>query len=92
MRACTRDAAGTPRGRGWGCVVVPVIRKLTRRGNSAHVSIPPQVIDHLRWRVTDAIVLEVTKRGTIELRRVCAADLDVADVPPMELSNLSGAR
>lgn len=62
-----------------------VIRRLSRRGNSYHCSIPPQFVDYLRLRITDGLVVEVTPRDTIEIRRVTPADLGAASVPPMNL-------
>jgi antitoxin component of MazEF toxin-antitoxin module len=63
-----------------------VIRRLTRRGNSFHVSIPPQIVDHLRWKITDGIVVEVTADDNLLMRRVTPADLGAASIQPMNLS------
>ena len=61
------------------------IRRLVRHGNSSHVSIPPQVIDHLRWRAGDGMAVIVTEHGTLEIRRAVAADLQNAQIPPMTM-------
>jgi antitoxin component of MazEF toxin-antitoxin module len=37
-------------------------RRLAKHGSSQHVSIPPQVIDFLRWRSGDGLILEVRDR------------------------------
>lgn len=62
-----------------------VIRRLSRRGNSCHVSVPPQMIDYMRWRISDAIVVEVRDADEIVMRRVRPADLVGTSVPPMNL-------
>jgi antitoxin component of MazEF toxin-antitoxin module len=61
------------------------IRRLTRRGNSYHVSMPPQIVDYLRWKITDGIVVEVTADDKVLLRRVTPADLGSASIQPMNL-------
>jgi antitoxin component of MazEF toxin-antitoxin module len=62
-----------------------VIRLLSKRGNSYHVSIPPQMIDHLRWRITDGLTVTLTPDDTIEISRVKPADLGAARMGPMNL-------
>jgi antitoxin component of MazEF toxin-antitoxin module len=62
-----------------------VIRRLSKRGNSFHVSLPPQLIDHLRWRITDGIIVELTEDDDVRLRRVKPADLGATPMPPMNL-------
>jgi antitoxin component of MazEF toxin-antitoxin module len=62
-----------------------LIRRLTRKGNSFHVSMPTAVIDFMRWRIGDGIALEVTDSDRIVLRRVKASDMLVATVPPMNM-------
>jgi antitoxin component of MazEF toxin-antitoxin module len=62
-----------------------VIRRLSRRGNSFNITIPPQMINHLRLAVTDAIAVELTDHGSIELRLAHERDFRVGDVRPMNL-------
>lgn len=62
-----------------------VIRLLSKRGNSFHVSIPPQIIDHCRWKITDGIVVELTENDDVLLRRVRPADLGSTPIAPMNL-------
>jgi antitoxin component of MazEF toxin-antitoxin module len=62
-----------------------VIRRLTRRGHSSHVSIPPQMMEYLRWRITDGVVVEVTDDDEIRIRRVRPSDLGSTSMPPMNL-------
>jgi antitoxin component of MazEF toxin-antitoxin module len=62
-----------------------VIRRLSRRGNSFHVSIPPQFVNHLRLSIADPILVRVTERGTIEMSLAHEADFRGAQVPPMNL-------
>ncbi len=57
-----------PGGPEWGYCSMKVIRRLARHGNSTHVCIPPQFTDFLRWRAGDGLVVEVTGRGTLEVR------------------------
>jgi antitoxin component of MazEF toxin-antitoxin module len=60
-----------------------VIRRLCRRGNSFHVSMPPQMIDELRLKVRDGVVVELTDHHSIELRRVQPRDLNAVDIPAL---------
>lgn len=50
------------------------LRKLAHRGESDHVAIPPQVIDFLRWRRGDMLVLEVLDRNQLIVRLPSTAD------------------
>lgn len=45
-----------------------VIRRLSKRGHSVHLSLPPQMLNFLRWRCGDGVVVEVTSRRTLEVR------------------------
>lgn len=63
-----------------------VIRRLSKRGNSYHVSIPPQMVNHLRLSIQDPILVSVTANGTIEMRLAHEADFRGTSMPPMNLS------
>jgi antitoxin component of MazEF toxin-antitoxin module len=63
------------------------VRRLTRNGHSNSVSLPAQLLDHLRFRGGDNLLVELTERGTIEIRQVTQADLRTAIVSPMALSS-----
>ena len=54
--------------------------KVTRNGNAAYVCIPRRVLDALRWRAGDAVILEMTDSDTIAVHPPRAADLRVAGV------------
>lgn len=63
-----------------------VIRRLCRRGHSNHIAMPQQMVDALRLRVGDGILVELTDRLTIELRRVEPRDLTSADISSMNFN------
>ena len=58
-----------------------VLRRLVRNGSSTHVSIPPRVMDFLRWRLGDPLVVEVTERMTLEIRPPRIDDLRTPGQP-----------
>lgn len=60
------------------------LRKLVRNGHSTQLTIPIGMLDHLRWRAGEPIVLELTAADTIEVRRPTIADLRGSS-DPMEL-------
>lgn len=51
--------------------------KLTRNGNATTVCIPRRMLDFLRWRAGDQIVLELKSIDEIVVRRPRATDLNV---------------
>ncbi|MGH9411322.1 MAG: hypothetical protein ACRD1V_17950 [Vicinamibacterales bacterium] len=52
------------------------LRRISRHGNSLHVSMAPRMIDYLRLRPGDLVVVEVTLRGTLEIRRAVPEDMN----------------
>lgn len=63
-----------------------VIRRITKRGCSAHISLPPQMLNFLRWNYGDGVVIEVTSRRTLEIR--LPEDIDLrAPMMPMTIDN-----
>jgi antitoxin component of MazEF toxin-antitoxin module len=62
-----------------------VIRRLTRKGHSAHVSLPTAILEFLRWRIGDAIAIEVVDSDRVVLRRMKASDGMTASVPPLNM-------
>lgn len=60
------------------------IRRLVRNGKSMHVSLHPRLIDHLRWRMGDGLVVELTLRDEVLVRRATAADMN-ASIQPMTI-------
>jgi antitoxin component of MazEF toxin-antitoxin module len=61
------------------------LRRLSRHGGSTHVSIPPQVIDWLRWRTGDCVVVEVRDRREMVIHLPMSADDLRAQMPSMTL-------
>jgi antitoxin component of MazEF toxin-antitoxin module len=51
--------------------------KLTRNGNATTVCIPRRMLDFLRWRAGDQIVIELKSIDEITVRRPRATDLNV---------------
>jgi len=51
------------------------IVRLTRNGHATHVNIPRQLLDFMRWRAGDYIVVELTERNTLEVRQASGVDL-----------------
>ena len=62
-----------------------VIRRLARNGNSSTVSLPPQFLHYLRMRPSDPLVVEVTPRGSIEIRLAQLEDLRSSRVDAMTI-------
>lgn len=54
--------------------------KITRNGNAAYVCIPRRVLDALRWRAGDPVILEMTDSDSIAVHPPRIADLRVAGV------------
>lgn len=50
------------------------LQKITKHGNSAHVSIPPQVLTYCGWALRDDVVLEPTEDKRVILRTPTEAD------------------
>lgn len=61
------------------------IRKLAKHGKSQHVSIPPQVIDFLRWRSGEPLLLEVRDRRSLTIRLPMEGGDLQASMPPMTI-------
>jgi antitoxin component of MazEF toxin-antitoxin module len=61
-----------------------VIRRLSRHGGANHVCIPPAMSDFLRWRVGDALVVEVRDRNEILIRLPGLDDLKT-QIPTMTI-------
>lgn len=61
------------------------IRQLVKNGHSTQVTIPKDLLLYLRWFCGDAIVVELTQRGNVEIRRATARDLTNERVAPMTL-------
>lgn len=85
-RVCTRRPVYAPRRPEWGSVLMKVIRRLVRHGNSSHVSLPPRVLEFLGWRPGDPLCVEITMRKTIEIRPPDVSDLR-ATTQPMTLDD-----
>jgi hypothetical protein len=54
---------------------VKTLRRLTRNGHSTHVAIESRLLEFLRWRAGDYVVVELTERGTLEIRHAVGTDL-----------------
>jgi antitoxin component of MazEF toxin-antitoxin module len=59
--------------------VLKITRKIVSNGNSSHVSLSPQILDFLRWRAGDTVVIE-------------AIDVDKIIVRPARLEDLRSPR
>jgi antitoxin component of MazEF toxin-antitoxin module len=57
--------------------------RLVKNGNSTQVTIPRRMMDHLRWRTGDPMVVELTERGTLEIRPPIVDDMRTATAPRM---------
>lgn len=68
------------------------IRQLTRNGNSTQVTMPKDLLMYLRWFTGDAVVVELTERGTVEVRRATADDLVTERVPAMTIRRIPAAK
>ncbi len=62
------------------------LRRLCRNGNSLTVTIPPQVIDRMRLRGRDPLILEMLDLDTLTIRRPKSLDDMYADPAPMTLN------
>jgi len=60
------------------------LRRLVRNGASMHVCLHPRLIDHLRWRIGDGLIVELTQRDEVLVRRATAADMN-ATIQPMTI-------
>lgn len=49
-------------------------RRLSRSGHSNVISLPARMLNFLRWRGGDEMVIELTERNTLEIRPFTAAD------------------
>lgn len=70
--------------------MLKVIRRLARNGNSTTVTIPPRFLRYVRWEATDGLVLEITPRNTIEIRRATLEDMNGVEISPMSLGAARG--
>lgn len=69
------------------------LRRLARSGNSSHVVIERRLLDFMRWRPGDWLIVELTERGTLEVRPATGADLRaVSPAPIREGLPLEGVR
>ena len=62
-------------------------RQLVRNGNSTQVTVPRRMLDALRWQTGDPVLVELTERGTIEVRREFAAGPQPTKLQPMTLDS-----
>jgi antitoxin component of MazEF toxin-antitoxin module len=62
------------------------VRRITRNGHSNSVSLPAQLLDHLRLHGGDNVVVELTDSLSINIRRITPADLATASISPMPLA------
>jgi antitoxin component of MazEF toxin-antitoxin module len=63
------------------------IRQLVRNGNSTQLTMPKDLLLFLRWYCGDAMAVELTARGTVEIRRATAADLVNTKMAPMTVDS-----
>jgi antitoxin component of MazEF toxin-antitoxin module len=61
------------------------IRQLVRNGNSTQVTMPKDLLLYLRWCCGDAVAVELTARGTVEVRRATPQDLVNTRLGPMTI-------
>lgn len=66
-------------------------RRLSRNGHSNIVSLPAQLLNHLRWRGGDQLVIELTERDSLEIRRARPEDYQTMKISPMRLDPAPGA-
>jgi len=52
--------------------------KLTRNGNATYAVIPRRVLDFMRWRAGDPMILEVTAGNAVTVRPPTVMDLRTA--------------
>ncbi len=69
------------------------IRRLIRNGNSTQVTIEARLLEFLRWRAGDYVTVELTERGTLEVRPATTVDMR-AEAPrrPMQPVLVEDAR
>lgn len=63
-------------------------RNLVRNGNSTHVAIPPRVLEYLRWRAGDTLVVEVVDTDKLVIRMARVEDLRAPRLPEQIDANL----
>lgn len=54
------------------------LQKLVRNGNATHIAIPIGIMEHLRWRLGDPMIVELTEDGRVEIRPPTLLDLRTA--------------
>lgn len=54
--------------------------KLSRNGHATQITITRRLMDFMRWRAGDYVTVELTERGTLEVRLATVVDLR-ADAP-----------
>jgi antitoxin component of MazEF toxin-antitoxin module len=57
------------------------LRRIVRNGNSSQVSIPRNLMDYLRWREGDPIIVELTEDMAILVRTPNVTDLRSTPMP-----------
>lgn len=57
------------------------MRRIVRNGNSTHVSLPQQLLDRLRWRPGDVVIVEEVDVDRISVRRARVGDLMAPGLP-----------
>jgi antitoxin component of MazEF toxin-antitoxin module len=60
-------------------------RQLVKNGNSTQCTIPRRMLDALRWRTGDPVLVELTERGTIEIQREVIRGPQPTKLQPMTL-------
>lgn len=56
-------------------------RLIVRNGHSTHVSLPPKMLEYLRWRPGDFVVLEVIDVNKLVVRQATLSDLRAPGLP-----------
>lgn len=62
-----------------------LVRKLSKHGNSLHISLPKELLAALRWRGGDKIAVELTPDRELLVRQTRGSDVLNADIPSMQL-------
>lgn len=57
--------------------------KLVRNGNATHITIPRPMLEHLRWRCGDAMIIELNEAGYVQVRPPTPMDMRAAGAPVM---------
>lgn len=65
-------------------------QRIVKNGNAAHVAIPKRLMEYLRWRTGQAIIVELTPMNTIELRVPTLADNATPGPPQLLDATLPG--